>query len=150
MLNMIRLLTLVALTGVACAAYTRSGAPWDGAYIGFDLGDASKRSCSDWALTGATLAHLNSAQLANPSCSSGGAFVGGLKSGENFQYKRFVLGVDADLDYWDAKTVKQTVTYTSGAPPGKYTFRSSRRLRWRHLVSLFDGGRNTAFGAAQQ
>jgi outer membrane immunogenic protein len=122
---MTRLLALLALTaGVWAPAYARSGAPWDGGYVGFDLGDASKSSCSDWSLTGTTLTHSTSAELSQTSCSSGGAFVGGGRVGENFQYQRFVWGLEADLDYWDAKTVKQTVTYTSEAPSGKYTFTS--------------------------
>jgi opacity protein-like surface antigen len=63
-------------------------------------------------------------------CSKKGALVGGLKFGENFQYKRLFWGVGADLDYWGSKTTNQSFTFAGAAPPpGKYTFSNSQNPR---------------------
>jgi opacity protein-like surface antigen len=119
-----RSIVFLALIGTACGASARSSAPWDGGYIGFDLGDASRSSCYDWSLTATKIGFSNPGQFNDAGCSSGGSFVGGLKLGDNFQYKRFVWGVEADLDYWKAGTVRAAVTQSGDVPAGKYTFTS--------------------------
>src|SRR5258708_37411774 len=55
-------------------------------------------------------------------CPSGG-IVGGVQIGENFQAKRLVWGVGADLDAWSAKDNKASLKYGGAAPPpGTYAF----------------------------
>jgi outer membrane immunogenic protein len=54
-------------------------------------------------------------------CSSGGV-VGGLQFGENFQIKKLVLGLGADLVLSEAKNNSSTMDLTGAAPPpGTYS-----------------------------
>jgi len=123
-----RSIAFLALIGTACGASARSSTPWDGGYIGLDLGDASRSSCYDWSLTSARIGFSNPGEFNNSGCSSGGSLVGGLKLGDNFQYKRFVWGVEADLDYWKAGTFRETVNQSGSGdvPAGTYAFTSRR------------------------
>jgi opacity protein-like surface antigen len=116
------LVALVALAAIAGSASARSGAPWDGNYVGFDIGDGSRSSCSDWALKGPGISAGTAGAFNNSTCLSGGSGIGGLRVGDNFQYKRFVWGLDADFDYWSAGTLRQTVTYAGSVPSGKYAY----------------------------
>ena len=107
-------------------AVASSKAPWDGGYIGFDLGDGSSSTCSSSALDGVTIGPHDASQFTSANCSKNGG-LGGLEVGENFQYRRFVWGLGAELDYWDLKTINQTVKYVDAAPPpGRYTFSSKQ------------------------
>lgn len=112
------------LAGAAAMAPARDTAPWDGGYIGFNVGDAASSSCDRWALDGGTIEAANAPPF-DSRCSKPGALVAGVQVGENFQYKRFVWGVGADLDYWAAKTNHAQILYTgSSAAPGAYNFSS--------------------------
>lgn len=118
-------LVLAGITGTGVTVAS-SKAPWDGGYIGFDLGDGSSRTCSSSALDGVTINPTNASQFTSANCSKNGA-LGGLEVGENFQYGRFVWGLGAELDHWDLKTINQTVKYVDAAPPpGRYTFSSKQ------------------------
>jgi hypothetical protein len=118
-------LVLAGIMGAGVAVAT-SKAPWDGGYIGFDLGDGSSSTCSSLALEGVAINPTNASQFTSANCSKSGA-LGGLEVGENFQYRRFVWGLGAELDYWDLKTINQTVKYVDAAPPpGRYTFSSKQ------------------------
>jgi opacity protein-like surface antigen len=111
---------LLSLTGMVSA---RTTAPWDGGYLGFDFGDALTRTCNSWALDDVTISSANASQFINQSCSKSSALIGGLDIGENFQYKRLVWGLGADLDYWGGKTTDDPFKYFGAAPPpGTYTF----------------------------
>jgi hypothetical protein len=46
-----------------------------------------------------------------------------VRLGENFQYRRLVLGIDADLDFWGAKGFNQSLKYSGAVPlPGTYRY----------------------------
>jgi hypothetical protein len=118
-------LVLAGITGTGVAV-AGSKAPWDGGYIGFDLGDGSSRTCNSSALDGVTINPTNASQFTSANCSKNGA-LGALEVGENFQYGRFVWGLGAESDYWDLKAINQTVKYVDPAPPpGRYTFSSKQ------------------------
>jgi hypothetical protein len=90
-------LVLAGITGVGVVVAS-SKAPWDGGYIGFDLGDGSSRTCSSSALDGVTINPTNASQFTSANCSKNRT-LGGLEVGENFQCRRFVWGLGAELDY---------------------------------------------------
>ena len=116
----VRCWVLVSFAGLVSA---RTTAPWDGRYMGFDIGDALTRSCNGWALDGTNISSADASQFINQSCSKTAALIGGLDIGEDFQYKRFVWGLGADLDYWSGKTTDNAFKYSGAAPPpGSYTF----------------------------
>jgi outer membrane immunogenic protein len=120
-----RLLVLLGLVSVAGAASARIDIPWDGPYLGFNIGDASSRSCNSWSINGATLDTGAASVFDSQNCSTSGSLVGGLRLGESYQFKRLVLGLGADLDFWRAKTQNETVKYTGVVPPnGTYSFSS--------------------------
>jgi hypothetical protein len=101
----------VALTALAGVATARGNAPWDGGYLGFDAGDGSSSACTEWTLTGVAADPANTGPFNSSNCSKKDGLVAGLKGGENFQYKRLVWGIGADLDYWGSKTTNQSFTY---------------------------------------
>jgi outer membrane immunogenic protein len=106
----------LSLLSAAAAASALNDSPWDGFYGGLSVGGASNSSCSSGAPAGALIdAGLGTAQFTR-SCPSGG-LVGGLQFGENFQYKRFVWGLGADIDVWSSKNSSQSLNYTAAAPP---------------------------------
>jgi outer membrane immunogenic protein len=111
-----------AIAGVASA---KSDIPWDGTYLGVNAGEASSSTCNSWALNGAMIAPATALEFSNRNCSNSSALVGGVRVGENFQFKRLVVGVEADLDFWRAKQFNQSLKF-SGAipPPGTYQFSS--------------------------
>ena len=122
-----RLTILLALTSSVGVAFARTDMPWDGNYFGGNVGNASSSSCNSWSLTGTPIDVAAASEFNNRVCSSGGAFVGGIQIGENFQNNRLVWGIAADLDYWSSKEATQTLKYSGAAPPpGTYVF-SSRR-----------------------
>jgi outer membrane immunogenic protein len=114
---------LVAMAAVAGAAYAQSDIPWNGAYLGVNAGEASSRTCNRWALNGAMIAPAIASEFSNRDCSNSSTPVGGVRLGENFQYKRLVLGIDADLDFWATKGLNQSLKYSGAVPlPGTYHY----------------------------
>jgi outer membrane immunogenic protein len=101
---------LLALTLVAGAALAQSDTPWDGFYFGLKAGGASSNTCNNWSSTVPTV------NLSVSGC-PGGAFVGGLDLGQNFQRKHLVYGLDLDVDAWASKADNRSATYTATAPP---------------------------------
>lgn len=117
-------MVLLALASIAGVARARSDVPWDGGYLGVNLGYPSTSSCDSWALSGATIDSAVASAFNHQNCSAG-ALVGGVQFGENYQFKRLVLGVGADLDLWSAKNLNEFLTYTGAVPPaGTYAFSS--------------------------
>jgi outer membrane immunogenic protein len=106
---------LVLMAGVASAQSTPS---WDGFYLGASLGGENTNVCNSSALTGM---NIDPATSTFTRC-SGGGLVGGLQFGENFQIKRLVFGVGADLVISEAKSDNSTLQFTGAAPPpGTYS-----------------------------
>jgi outer membrane immunogenic protein len=118
---------LLALTSSVGVAFARPDVPWDGNYFGGNVGNAANSSCNSWSLTGAALDAATAAEFNNRVCSTGGALVGGIQIGENFQRDHLVLGVAADLDFWKTGNVTQSLKFPGVAPPaGTYAFSSKR------------------------
>lgn len=110
----------LAAVAIANVASARSDIPWDGVFIGANAGEASSSTCNRWALTGTTIVP---AAFEFRDCSHNRALVGGVRVGDNYQYKRVVVGVVADLDFWSAQKFNRTVTVAGVAPPpGTYVF----------------------------
>jgi outer membrane immunogenic protein len=119
----IRSAALLAMTGIAGMASAKVDIPWDGAYLGVNAGEASSSTCNRWALNGVTVAPATAFEFNNRDCSDSSTLIGGMRIGENFQYKRLVLGVDADLDFWRAKQFSQSLKYSGAVPPpGTYHY----------------------------
>jgi outer membrane immunogenic protein len=122
---------LILTAGVASAQSTTS---WDGFYLGASLGGENTKVCSSSALAGM---NIDSATSTFAHCSSGG-LVGGLQFGENFQFKRLVLGIGADLVFSEAKSDNSTLQFMGAAPPpGTYSL--SGKLSPRDFAII--GGR---------
>ena len=118
---------LVAFTSIAGVASAQSSKPWDGFYAGVNAGGAQNSTCTSSTLNGATIDSASLRTFSSRYCPSGG-IVGGVQIGENFQTKRLVWGVGADLDIWSAKDNHSSLKYTGAAPPpGSYAF--SGKLR---------------------
>jgi outer membrane immunogenic protein len=110
-----RLPALVLMAGVASAQSTTS---WDGFYLGASLGGESTKFCKSADLTGM---NIDASSSTFTSCASGG-LVGGLQFGENFQIKRVVFGIGADLVISEAKSDSSTLQFAGAAPPpGTYS-----------------------------
>jgi outer membrane immunogenic protein len=119
----IRHCALVVLMCMSEAAFAQSQTPWDGAYFGVNVGDASTKACSTWTPGGAALPPGGAAMVSNRSCAAGGGFLGGVKVGENFQYGRFVWGLGLDLDTSASNNSTHSVKNPSAPPPpGSYSF----------------------------
>ena len=118
-----RFIVLLALAAIAGSAGARTDIPWDGFSLGVNVGEASSSTCNSWALNGATINAPTASEFSNRDCSKSGALVGGVQIGENIQFKRLLLGIGADVDYWSAKDVNQSLKYPGAAPPsGTYSF----------------------------
>jgi outer membrane immunogenic protein len=109
-----RLLFALSLASMAGAASAQSDTPWNGGYLGLNLGEASTNACNSWSAGGTEFDIRN--------C-PGSTFVGGVQIGDNFQYKRLVWGLEADLDIWRGGNRSETVKYAGSAalPPGTYS-----------------------------
>ncbi len=113
---------LLALASIAGAASAQSDKPWDGFYAGVNAGGARNSACINSVVNGAAMDSASVAAFSSRYCPSGG-IVGGVQIGENFQAKRLVWGVGADLDAWSAKDNKASLKYGGAAPPpGTYAF----------------------------
>ena len=108
---------LLALTSVAGAAFAQSDNPWNGIYAGANAGDVRNGACVSGTLNAGSVA-----TTFNQLCPSGGSLAYGVQIGDDFQYKKFVLGFSADLDLGSTKSQSQSATATGAAPPaGTYT-----------------------------
>jgi outer membrane immunogenic protein len=113
---------LLALALAASAAHAQSQTPWNGAYAGVLAGGAMSSACNSWIAAGATVDPASVTAFSNRNCPRGG-WVGGLQIGDNFQTKRLVWGVAADLDAWSAKNSNPSFKYPGEVPPpGSYAF----------------------------
>jgi len=113
---------LLMLTLIAGAARSQSNTPWAGGYAGANVGSARNGTCSTWVPQGAAIEPSGRSELYNRIC-PGGAIVGGVQMGYNYQYDKVILGLAADLDYWGAKKQSRSVKYSNDAPPpGTYGF----------------------------
>jgi opacity protein-like surface antigen len=122
-----RFILLSALASLAQVSWARPDAPWDGFYFGGNLGDASSSSCNSRSLHGAMIGPAAASEFSRRDCSETSASVGGVQFGENFQIRRLVWGVGADLDLWSAKTLNQSLQYSGALPPsGTYAFSSKQ------------------------
>jgi opacity protein-like surface antigen len=111
---------MLALASMAGVASAQSDHPWDGVYAGVNAGGARNNTCTNSTLNGATINSASAATFSN--CPSGG-LVGGVQIGDNFQTKRLVWGIGADIDIWSAKDHNQSLKYTGELPPpGTYAF----------------------------
>jgi outer membrane immunogenic protein len=120
-----RLVLLVGLSFFAGVVSARTDIPWDGFYFGGNVGDASSSTCNTAMLNSAVIGPAIASALNFGNCSNSGALVGGVQIGENFQSKRLVWGIGADLDFWSAKTRNQSLKNAGAVPPpGSYVFSS--------------------------
>jgi len=112
---------LLALVAIAGGASAQSDKPWDGIYAGLNAGSASSNTCNSWTPSGATIDPAIATALYDRTCAGGGGLVAGAQIGDNFQYKRFVWGIGADLDVWSSKSSNSSLTYTGAVlPAGSY------------------------------
>ena len=108
-----RLLFVLSLASMAGMASAQSDTPWNGGYAGLNLGEASSNACNSWTASGTAFDIRN--------CPSS-TLVGGVQIGDNFQYKKLVWGLEADLDISGGGNHNQTVQYAGAAlPPGTYS-----------------------------
>src|SRR6202789_2399664 len=108
-----RLLLALSVVSMAGAASAQTDTPWNGGFVGLSLGEASTNACNSWTAGGTAFDIRN--------C-PGSTFVGGVQIGDNFQYKRLVWGLEADLDIWRGGNRSETVKYAGAAlPPGTYS-----------------------------
>ena len=119
----IRSAALLALTAVAGAASAQDVIatvqnPWEGFFVGANIGGAWNNTCSTWepgsAVTSGSYPGLASA-FYNRSCPNNGNFIGGVDLGYNFQSDQWVWGFKADYDAVASKTYTRSYTY-SGNP----------------------------------
>jgi outer membrane immunogenic protein len=116
---------LLALTLAAGAALAQSDTPWDGFYFGLNAGGASTNTCDNWSTVPA-------AGFALSAC-PGGAFIGGLQLGQNFQRQHLVYGLDLDVDAWASKADNRSASFAqvagaAGTPAPSGTYRTLGRL----------------------
>lgn len=102
---------------IAGVASAQSDTPWNGPYLGVSAGSGRGDTCTRSTLNAAT---LDSAALTLTRCPSGG-LIGGVEFGDNFQSKRLLWGVAADVDAWSTKDSNPSLKYAGGAlPAGTY------------------------------
>jgi outer membrane immunogenic protein len=131
----LRLTMFLALTSVVGVASARPDMPWDGNYLGANLGDATNSSCNSWSLSGTAFDAGTAAAFSNRVCNTGGAMVGGVQFGQNVQHGRLVLGIAADIDYWSSKDLSQAQNFAGvTAPAGTYVFSSKRNPNWLAVI----------------
>jgi outer membrane immunogenic protein len=118
MKNSLRIILFVLVLGGARAASAQNPVPWDGFYVGVNAGEASPHSCHTVAPAGTAVDASAGAALTTNVCPGGADLAGGLQFGENFQYKRLVLGMGADIDLWNSKNQSQAVKYGAAAEAG--------------------------------
>jgi outer membrane immunogenic protein len=119
------LLTVAAGTVSAQDIITTQNNPWEGFYIGGNIGGAWNHTCQSWepgtAITGGGNPGLAGA-FYNRDCPNNGNFIGGIQLGYNFQYNQIVWGFGADYDAVGSKSKTLSYTYTGTAPPPPGTY----------------------------
>jgi outer membrane immunogenic protein len=126
-----RAAALLALTAVAGAASAQDVIatvqnPWEGFFVGANIGGAWNHTCQSWE-PGETIkssATLSSA-FYNRDCPNNGNFIGGVDIGYNFQIDQWVWGLKADYDAIGSKSYNRSYTYVNGGaldpiPGGTY------------------------------
>jgi outer membrane immunogenic protein len=117
------------------AARARSDTPWDGLSFGVNAGEASSSTCNSRALTGAMIDASIASEFYDRECSKSSALIGGVRIDENLQFKRLLLGVGADVDYWKAKSLNQSLNYPGAVPPpGTYAFSAKLSPGWFAVI----------------
>ena len=114
------LFAFLALVSAARMASAQSSTPWDGFYLGANVGSLSSKVCTNSTLNGAGIDPTLDKTF---SACSGSGLAGGLQFGENFQLNRLVLGVGADIVISSSSDASSTLNFTGQAPPpGTYSF----------------------------
>lgn len=116
----LRLFAYLMMVFASTVASAQSSTPWDGFYLGANVGSLSSKVCTSSTLNGAGI----DPTIAKPftGC-SGSGLAGGLQFGENFQLNRVVLGIGVDLLVSSSKDANSTLSFTGQAPPpGTYSF----------------------------
>jgi outer membrane immunogenic protein len=133
-----RCAALLALTSIAGTASAQdviavSNNPWEGFFVGANIGGAWNHTCQSWepgtAITSGSNPALANA-FYNRDCPNNGNFIGGVDFGYNFQIDQWVWGFKADYDAVGSKTYNRSYTYTgnantgadTGIPNGTYAF----------------------------
>jgi outer membrane immunogenic protein len=124
-----RAAALLALTAVAGAASAQDVIatvqnPWEGWFIGANIGGAWNHTCSSWEpgpLIRGTPALANA--FYNRNCPNNGNFIGGIDGGYNFQIDQWVWGFKADYEAVGSKSKSVSYTFAGSPaiPPGIYT-----------------------------
>jgi opacity protein-like surface antigen len=117
-----RLTLLGLLLTMSMRAEAQSDTPWNGFYLGANLGDAASSACGAWSTAGAAVDAVNTATLSTRNC-AGGRAVGGLQFGEMFQYGRAIWGLGVDFDAASSSDRTLDINYAATAlPAGTYAF----------------------------
>jgi len=127
-----RAAALLALTAVAGAASAQDVIatvqnPWEGWFVGANIGGAWNHTCSSWEpgntiKSNPTLANA----FYNRNCPSNGNFIGGIDGGYNFQSDAWVWGFKIDYEAVGSKSKSVSRVYTNLGgldpfPSGTYT-----------------------------
>jgi outer membrane immunogenic protein len=107
------LILLASISGVASAQNvitTSSPSGWAGFYVGANLGGVWNTTCNTWNASDSVLGPVGQNFLSQRNCPNGGAFVGGVQLGYNFQFGQFVWGLGLDWDFVSSKSKSQTYT----------------------------------------
>lgn len=116
----VRLFVYLMLLLASTVASAQSSTPWDGFYLGANVGSLSSKVCTTSTLDGAGIDPTIAKAFTG--C-SGSGLAGGLQFGENFQLNRLVLGVGVDLLVSSSNAASSTSSFTGPAPPaGTYSF----------------------------
>lgn len=104
-------------------ALSQNSGPWEGVHSGVDIGTAASHGCSHWTLIDSQAAPGAAPDIDNRNCPGRQTFMGGIELGENFQAKRLVWGLDADLDLGAGGGTSSMSQRTSDRlAPGTYGF----------------------------
>ena len=128
----IALLVLTAIAGAASAQDVIATVqnPWEGFFVGANIGGAWNHTCNDWT-PGPTITGTPALASAfyNRDCPNNGNFIGGVDLGYNFQSDQWVWGFKADYDAVGSKSYNRSYTYSGnpntgvgGIPNGTYAF----------------------------
>jgi len=143
-----RAAALLALTAVAGAASAQDVIatvqnPWEGFFVGANIGGAWNHTCQSWEpgpniTSNATLSNA----FYNRNCPNNRNFIGGVDLGYNFQIDQWVWGLKADYDAVASKNYNRAYSYTPTSatdpfPAGTYSAggvwgeRSQDRRMWQ-------------------
>ncbi len=119
----VRFLSVLAFAALGGMANAQSDKPWDGIYLGPNVGSWSNNLCQIWTPSGAGVVPSSVGAFVNRTCSNGGTFAGGLQIGDNIQYRHLVLGVEGDFDLVTAGSKSEALKYSGPVlPAGNYAF----------------------------